>query len=148
MSQVVSIRLQDDQIERLKKFARRNGKSQSEMGALLIEESMRQAEFAFVEFRNTSIGRQPCMKSSTLAVWEVIMVGQDHGMSLEKTAAYFNRPVEWVQAAFNYRAAYPKEIEDALSENRNVTLESLKRLVPNIGLAEIAPATVHAEEKG
>jgi len=44
MTHVVSIRLRDYQLDRLKPFARRMGKSQSEMGAQFIEESMRDAE--------------------------------------------------------------------------------------------------------
>jgi len=36
MTHVVSIRLRDDQLDRLKRFARLMGKSQSEMGAQFI----------------------------------------------------------------------------------------------------------------
>ena len=44
MSQVVSTRLADETAERLKRLARRLGKSASETGAMLIEESLREAE--------------------------------------------------------------------------------------------------------
>ena len=57
MNHVVSIRLRDDQVDRLKRFARRMGKSQSEMGAQFIEEAMREAEFAGIEFRDSMLGR-------------------------------------------------------------------------------------------
>ena len=67
MTQVVSIRLKDDQLDRLKRFARRAGKSQSEMGAQFIEESMQTSEFAEIEFRDSTIGRLAYMKASNLA---------------------------------------------------------------------------------
>ena len=56
MTRVVSIRLRDDQVDRLKRFARRMGKSQSEMGTQFIEEAMREAEFANIEFRDSVLG--------------------------------------------------------------------------------------------
>ena len=93
MTHVVSIRLRDDQVDRLKRFARRMGKSQSEMGAQFIEESMREAEFANIEFRDSVLGRQPYMKDSNLAVWEVIMIARDHDMDSEwKDRLFFLSP--------------------------------------------------------
>lgn len=132
MTHVISIRLRDDQLERLKRFARRMGKSQSEMGAQFIEEAMREAEFATIEFRDSVLGRQAYMKDSNLAVWEVIMVAQDHEMDAERVATYFRRPRAWVNAAFNYYEAYRDEIDPVLEDNRSMTFEKLKRLLPNL----------------
>jgi hypothetical protein len=132
MTQVVSIRLRDDQVNRLKRFARRMGKSQSEMGAQFIEEAMRQAEFANIEFRDSVLGRQAYMKDSNLAVWEVILIAQDHDMDAERVAAYFRRPRAWVNAAFHYYEAYRDEIDPILEDNRCMTFEKLKRLLPNL----------------
>ena len=58
MSKVVSTRLSVETEARLQRLARRLGKTPSETGAMLIEESLRQSEFAYVEFRNSPIGRQ------------------------------------------------------------------------------------------
>jgi DNA-binding transcriptional MerR regulator len=137
MSRVVSIRLKDEQLERLKRFARRLGKSQSEMGALLIEEGMREAEFGQIEFRDSAAGRQAYLKGSTLAVWEVILVARDHGMDLEQVARYLQRPTEWVRAAFHYHEAFPAEIDQAIDDNRLLGYEKLKRLLPQLELIEV-----------
>jgi hypothetical protein len=75
MSQIVSIRLPDEQAEQLKSQARRLGKTPSETGAQLIDEALRASAFAYIEFRNSPVGRQAYIKASTLAVWEVITVG-------------------------------------------------------------------------
>jgi uncharacterized protein (DUF433 family) len=137
MTRVVSIRLKDEQVERLKRFARRMGKTQSEMGALLIEEGMREAEFAQIEFRHSAAGRQPYLKGSTLAVWEVIMVARDHDMDLEQVARYFQRPTEWVRAAFHYYEAFPAEIDEAIEDNGSLGYQKLKRLLPQLELMEV-----------
>ncbi len=135
MSQVVSIRLHDEQVARLRRFARRAGKSQSEMGAQLIEESMREAEFAGIEFRNSTIGRQAHMRNSTLAVWEVIEVARDLGMDVGELTRYFNRPAEWVMAALHYYEAYRSEIETILEDRRAEGFDTLKRLLPQMEIA-------------
>ncbi|MCZ8305126.1 MAG: hypothetical protein O9336_00190 [Microcystis sp. LE19-98.1E] len=72
MSQVVSARLPDHTAERLKRLARRLGKTPSETSAILIEESLRESEFPYIEFRHSPLGRQPYLKNSSLALWEVI----------------------------------------------------------------------------
>jgi Ribbon-helix-helix protein, copG family len=145
MTRVVSIRLRDEQLERLKRFARRMGKSQSEMGALLIEEGLREAEFAQIEFRDSAVGRQSYLKGSTLAVWEVIMVARDHGMDVARVTRYFQRPVEWVRAALNYYEAYPEEIDQAIEDNRTLGYEKLKRLLPQMELIEVPPDALTGE---
>jgi hypothetical protein len=138
MTHVVSIRLKDEQLDRLKRFARRMGKSQSEVGALFIEESMREDEFANIEFRDSLVGRQPYMKESNLAVWEVILVAQDHGMDAPRVAAYFRRPLSWVNSALNYFETYRDEVEPFIEDCRSASFETLRRRLPNL---EVFPKT-------
>ena len=132
MTQVVSIRLKDDQVIRLKRFARRMAKSQSEMGAQFIEEAMREEEFANVEFRDSVVGRQAYMKDSNLAVWEVILIAQDHGMDVDRISAYFRRNRSWVLSAFNFYEMYADEIDPMLEDSHSMTYEKLKRLLPHL----------------
>ncbi|WP_287710722.1 hypothetical protein [Microcystis sp. M125S2] len=63
MSQVVSARLPDHTAERLKRLARRLGKTPSETSAILIEESLRESEFPYIEFRHSAILNLPCSKA-------------------------------------------------------------------------------------
>ena len=108
MSQVLSLRIPDRLAERLDRFARRqgNGMTRTRAGLLLLEESLREAEFALVEFRDSPVGRQPYLRNSGLAVWEVILVARHYDMDAEAVARHFQRPVEWVKAAFNYCEAF------------------------------------------
>ncbi|MCW3099542.1 MAG: hypothetical protein JWL77_5160 [Chthonomonadaceae bacterium] len=128
-------------MDRLKRFTRRLGKSQSDQGAQFIEESLRGTEFANIEFRDSVLGRQAYLKDSNLAVWEVILISQDHAMDAERVAAYFHQPRAWVNAAFYYYEAYRDEIDPILEDNRSMTFDKLKRLLPGL---ETFPDTVDA----
>ncbi len=145
MSQVVSTRLPDDTAERLKRFARRLGKTPSETSAMLIEESLRTAEFAFIEFRNSAVGRCAYMKNSNLTVWQVIMTAQEYDLQSDKIALHFQRPQEWVLAALNYAEAYPIEIENAIADYRAINHTALKRILPQMELIKV-PSEVLFEE--
>ena len=133
MSQNVSLRLPDALVTRLDRFARRlgNGTTRSRAGLILIDEALREEEFAGIEFRDTAVGRQPFVKQTGLAVWEVIMAARHYDMDAERTAAYFEYPVETVNAAFYYYDAYREEIDQALADNE-VGEDRLKRLFPDL----------------
>lgn len=138
MSQTLSLRVPDELIERIDRFARQlgNGITRSRASVLLIDEALREEDFALVEFRNSQVGRQPYIKDSGMAVWEFILVARRFGMSAEKTADYLEYPLEWVKAAFNYYEAYREEIDQALEDNRYGE-ERLKRLFPNLRVFEV-----------
>ena len=65
---VISSRLEPDQGKRLARKAKQLGRTPSETGALLIEEGLRRDEFAFLDFRDSPVGRQSYVQGSTLAV--------------------------------------------------------------------------------
>src|SRR6266481_9411409 len=114
---VVSSRLEPEQEQRLSRMARRIGRTPSETGALLIEEGLRRAEFAFIDFRDSAAGRQAYIQGSTLAVWEVLLLVQSYEADVSAVAKHLQWPKAKVQAAVNYAKAFPEEIEAALSEN-------------------------------
>ncbi|HXR06907.1 MAG TPA: hypothetical protein VN765_06225 [Candidatus Acidoferrum sp.] len=132
-STVISMRLPAASGARLKRLAGRHGWTPSDASARLVEEGLRRSEFAFLDFRDSPAGRQACIQGSSLAVWEVMLVARDH----EKDAAAVARHLRWpeakVQAAFNYAAAHPEEIEAALAENDAMDFESLRRMLPQTG---------------
>lgn len=138
MSQVISMRLRDEQVERLRRLARRLGRTPSETGALLVEESLRQAEFGHVEFRPSALGRQAYVRGSTLAVWEVILVARAFELDAERTATHLGWPRFRVQAALNYAAAFPDEVEMAISDNAAIGWDELSRQLPQAELFRVA----------
>ena len=107
------------------------------MGSQTEEEAMRERLFGWIEFRDSVIGRLAYMKDSNLAVWEVIMIAAEHEMDAEVVAGYFERPRAWVNGAFNYYEAYRQEIDPLVDQNRAMTFEKLKMLLP--GLEKFTP---------
>ena len=61
MSQILSLRIPDTMIDRLDRFARRlgNGMTRTKAGVLLLEEALREAEFSFVEYRDSPSADSP-----------------------------------------------------------------------------------------
>lgn len=139
MSQVVSTRLPDHTAERLKRLARRLGKTPSETGAILIEESLRESEFPYIEFRQSPLGRQPYLKNSSLALWEVIQIAQSYALDEQKTAAHFHRPLEWIRSALLYAEAYQSEVQKAITEAQTLNETTLKRLLPQLETITVYP---------
>jgi hypothetical protein len=133
---VVSSRLTPEQEMRLSRMARHRGRTPSEMGALLIEEGLRRSEFASIDFRDSPVGRQAYIQGSSLAVWEVVWIARGYHNNVEKTAVHLEMSPLKVRAALNYARAFPREIEEALTEHEACDFESLSRMVPQ---AEVFP---------
>ncbi len=130
MSQVISIRLRNAQSERLGRLARRLGRSPGETGALLIEEALRMSEYALIDFRDSVVGRQAYMQGSSLAVWEVMMIVRAYNGDAESAAKHLQWPIQRIHAAVNYAAAYPGEIDTAITDNEAYDAERVSRMLP------------------
>lgn len=109
------VELPDDQAERLQRLARRLGRTREEAG---------------ITFRDSAVGRQAYIQGGGLAVWEVIMLLRERGGDVEKTADYLSWPVIRVQAAANYAAAFPHEIDAALADNDSYDEHKLRAVLP------------------
>ena len=129
-SVVISMRLPAESGNRLKRMANRHGWTPSDASARLVEEGLRRSEFAFVDFRDSSAGRQAYIQGSTLAVWEILLLAQSYKANVSAVARHLKWPEAKVQAAINYAKAFPEEIEGALSENAATDFEALKRMLP------------------
>jgi len=138
MSQTVSLRLPEELINRLDRFARTlgNGATRTRAGMILLDESLREEEFAGIEFRSTSIGRQPYVKQTGMAVWEFISLAQEFEMDAARTAEHLQYPAAAVKTALNYYAAYRDEIDHALQDNE-MGEERLKRLFPDLHVVTV-----------
>jgi hypothetical protein len=129
-SMVISMRLPAASGKRLKRMANRHGWTPSDASARLVEEGLRRSEFAFIDFRDSAAGRQACLQGSTLAVWEVMLLVDHYRNDVPAVARHLRWPEVKVQAAANYAAAFPEEIDEAMAENETTDFESLKRMLP------------------
>jgi len=127
---VISMRLAPESGKRLKRMANRHGWTASDTSARLVDEGLRRAEFAFIDFRDSGAGRQACLQGSTLAVWEVMLLARTYKNDLVAVAGHLRWPLLKVRAAVNYAEAFPEEIGEALAENDAVDFTALKRMLP------------------
>ena len=129
-STVVSMRLPVESGRRLKRLARRYGWTASDASARLVEEGLRRSEFAFIDFRDSAAGRQACIQGTSLAVWEVILLLRSYRADTAAVAKHLNWPKAKVEAALQYAAAYDDEIATAVSEQDEIGLTDLRRMLP------------------
>jgi len=129
---VVSVRLDPNEVEKLKQLARRVGRTPSELGADLLSESIRRSDFAFIDFRDSASGRQAYIQGTRLAVWQAITVLRSYEGNVAKAAAHLRWPEAKMHAAIAYTKAFPGEIEEAILENESVDFDQLSRLLPGI----------------
>jgi hypothetical protein len=129
-STVISMRLPAASGNRLKRMASRHGWTASDASARLVEEGLRRAEFAFLDFRDSAIGRQACIQGGSLAVWEVMLLVRSYKGDVASVAKHLRWPQAKVQAAVNYAEAFPAEIAEALADNDATDFTALKRLLP------------------
>lgn len=146
MSQILSLRVPDQMAERLERFARRlgNGMTRTKASVLLLEEALREADFVMVEYRDSPVGRQPYMKNSGLAVWEVAMIAKRYDFDVMRMAQDYPYPVENLAAALNFYEAYREEIDQAIEDN-NIGYEAMKRLLPGVELFSVPQEALREE---
>ncbi len=131
MSKVVSLRLKDTQVEALSRAARRMGRTPSEAAAFLLEEALRQREFAFIEFRDSPVGRQAYLQGTRLAIWQIESLARAFDRDAHRVAEHLSLPPVQIEAALRYAEAFPQEIEDAIKDNKWAA-SNIQRIVPGI----------------
>jgi hypothetical protein len=145
-SMVISMRLSNKSGERLKRMATRHGWTPSDASARLVEEGLRRADFAFIDFRDSVMGRLAYIQGSSLAVWEVMMLAREYERSskfspgsdslkaeldcVTGVAKHLRWPEAKVKAAFNYTKAFPDEINEAMADNDSVSFKALSEMLP------------------
>jgi hypothetical protein len=129
-STVISMRLPAASGKRLKRMANRHGWTPSDASARLVEECLRRSEFAFIDFRDSPVGRQAYIQGSSLAVWEIMLLVHSYKNDLPAVARHLRWPQAKVQAAVNYAEAFSSEINDALAENEASDFATVKRMLP------------------
>jgi uncharacterized protein (DUF433 family) len=111
----VSIRLKDEQFERLGRIARKFSKKPSEVVAQLLEEAMRREEHPTVDIRGTVAGREAFVGSSRLRVMDVVLHARG-GQSAAEIAKSLGFNVTQIQGALAYAARYADEIDAAIAD--------------------------------
>lgn len=106
-----SFRFTSSLVESLQARARERGESANALAERLIDEGLRREQHPLIVFRDGAAGRRAAILGTRLDVWQVIETLRASSNSVAETAAYFEVPEPWVQAAVRYFAAYPDEVE-------------------------------------
>jgi hypothetical protein len=129
-SRVISLRLKPRLASRLERLARMFRRSMGETAALLLEEKLKEEEFAFIEFRDSPVGRQAYVQGTSLAVWEVVLFVRRGDLAPDAAARELEWPVEKVHAALSYATANPEEIDPIVDEVTSMTADQLRVTLP------------------
>ena len=80
-------------------------------------------------------------------MWHVVLINRGYGGDVAKTAQHLSWLPIYVEAALNYAAAFPDEIEAGIKDN-DKGYEELKRILPTLELfgASRPLDTRHGEE--
>lgn len=132
MSRELRLRLEDGQMERLSRLARRLDRTPGEMAACLVEEALRMGEFPYIEFRDSPLGRQAYIKGHRLTVWMLVWLARAYDYDPARTAEHLRWPIWLVEAGFVYYRAFTAEIDPAIAEQDASNLDTLRQLLPNI----------------
>lgn len=139
---VFSFRLPGNRAENLKRIARRVQRSAAEVAAQFVDEGIRQAEFTWIEFRDSALGRQAYVKGSRLAVWQVVKLVGSYRGNVAKTAQHLRWPEVRVKAALNYAKTFREEIDQALADAQSFTPEQLSQVLPSLEVIEVPAAAL------
>ena len=131
--QPFSIRLEQATEKLVEAEARRTRRTKSAVVEAFTEETARTRRFAGIAFRGDDARRRPWIVGSGLDVWEVIQMLEDFG-SVESLVAETHLTPAQAGVAVAYWRAYPREIDEAVQENRR-PVEEMATLFPFVGVA-------------
>jgi uncharacterized protein (DUF433 family) len=128
---VMTLRLPREVAQGVERLARRFGHRPAQLGARLVEEGLRRRDYPHIDLRETAAGRVAYVAGTRFAVYWVAQSMRD-GMTAEKFARQYELPLERIQAALAYAAAFRQEIEDdvAQAEANQKWLESRQTPAP------------------
>lgn len=118
MSNPLSLRLQDDALQRLWFQAKLAGIPPRTLAQRMIDEALRMAEHPLIDFVNNGPARRARLRGTGLEVWELVNVVKGHDGDIAGVIEYTGRPLEMVEAAVAYYGVYPDEIDVLLEENQ------------------------------
>ncbi|HAB18077.1 MAG TPA: transcriptional regulator [Verrucomicrobiota bacterium] len=120
----------------LNRYARRRQAYPAQVGAQLVCEGLRRAEYAGIDFRDTPAGRLAFLTGHRLAVWQVAQVVRECGGDPRKAARTLALPPLLVAAAMNYANDFADEINPLLADADAISHETLKRLLPGLEVVD------------
>ena len=142
-SEVVSLRLKDQQIRQLDRLAQREGRTRAETAEQLLEIALRISKFPYVEFKDFGAGIEAFVTGTRLRVWWVALLLRDFEGNVARVAEHYNLPETTIKAIQNYTDAFPEEIEAAVQEHYRA-FDELPSRIPNLKIITVDLSAVDA----
>jgi uncharacterized protein (DUF433 family) len=136
-SAVLSLRLPAEERSRLERLARRMGRTVGELAARMVIEGRRREDFAWIDFRPTPTGRLAYVQGTRQPVWWVANVARQFKEDPMKVAKHLDLAPALVKAALNYATAFRDEIDAEIRDYEEITVEDLKRQLPNLEIFDV-----------
>ena len=108
----LSFRVRTETSERLERFAKEVGETQTALVERYVEEGLRMDVHPLIHFRDGFGGRRPALLATRLDVWQVVATIRQNERSVEAAAEYLEIPVEHVRACLRYYADFQHEIDE------------------------------------
>jgi hypothetical protein len=126
MSEMISVRLPEHVVERLRRRAKVERRSLSSLVEEYVDESLRSRDHPGVVFVDGASGRRARLRPGP-DVWECISVLKSWRLPAEKairkTATWLGIPDRAVRDAIAYYAAFTDEIDGRIAENERLHAE-------------------------
>ena len=132
--QPFSVRLEEETERLVEAEARRTRRSKSAVVEAFTEEAARARRFPGIAFRGDDARRRAWVIGSGLDVWEIAQMVEEFG-STKKLVTETQLTPAHVRMALAYRDAYPAEVDEAVTDNRQ-PLDQLRTLFPFIEVVE------------
>jgi hypothetical protein len=132
-SKPFTMRLSEETNAWVEHEARRTKRSKGAVVEALAEEAARMRRFPGIAFRGPEHDRRAWLLGTALDIWQVIEAYQD--MGLERMLNEGDLSEGKIRLALAYYEAYPKEIDEAVAENRQ-PLEYWRHLYPGLNITE------------
>jgi uncharacterized protein (DUF433 family) len=113
----VSIRLEEDTLERLDARASSAQIPPRTLAQRYVEEGLRMDEHPLVRFVDGPAGRRARLAGTGSDVWEVIATVRDNDGDIAAGARYLGLPLGLVQAAVAYYGSHREEIDAWIERN-------------------------------
>ena len=133
-SRAKGIRVPVDLDQAIRDEMKRRGSTEwSTMVVELVDEALRMRRAPGVVFVDGPVGRRPVIAGTGLDVWEVIAAWQEVGRDYRRLRAAYDWLTEpQLRAALSYYESYPREIDDRLERERELTPEEAQASFPFI----------------
>ena len=126
-----SIRLPEEAVKEIETLAASTGKDFSGLARDLLIEAVKMRRCPGITFAEGPAGRRGRIAGTGIDVWELIATFKGLGESYEELKkAYHWLSEQQLRSALSYYALYPKEIDERITRNEEITQEKIVKRFP------------------